>query len=306
MMRIAVIGLGHIAQKAYLPVIAVQPGVELVFCTRNRTRLDQLSGMYRVAEAVTDVNDVLQKGVDAAFVHTTTEAHVEIAGALLQSGIHVFVDKPIAYSYEQSRKLVEVAEQTGRMLMVGFNRRFAPMYASMHTVTDRRLVIMQKNRTFLPDGARRFVFDDFIHVVDTLRYLAPAEIQDTRVSFFQQEGQVQHVMLHLNGAGFSLIGLMNRNNGVTEETLEVMSPGNKWVVRSLNAMVHYAGGEERRQRFNDWDSVLHRRGFPQMVKHFLQCVKENRAPSPSAWDALETHAVCERIVAEAEQNGASA
>jgi virulence factor len=302
-MRIAIVGLGDIAQKAYLPIITVRDDVELVFCTRNRTRLTQLSKMYRVTESVTDVDDVLHRGVDAAFVHTATESHVEIAGKLLQNGIHVYVDKPIAYSYAESCKLVELAQQTGRTLMVGFNRRFAPMYASLRTKQDRRLVIMQKNRTFLPDGARRFVFDDFIHVVDTLRFLAPAEFEDMRVSAFQKHGQLHHILLQLEGDGFTLIGVMNRDNGVVEETLEVMHAGNKWVVHGLNTTVHYAGGEEHRQYFKDWDSVLYRRGFPQMIDHFLQCVKQNSVPSQTARDALATHAVCERIVTELERKG---
>jgi virulence factor len=297
-MRIAVIGLGDIAQKAYLPVITARSDIELIFCTRNRDTLQRLAKTYRVTETVSTLDELLDKTLDAAFVHTSTDSHTEVAGKLLQRGVHVYLDKPLAYSVEESRALVDLAEQTGRILMVGFNRRFAPMYSQLQAIGQRRLIIMQKNRLFLPGAVRRFVFDDFIHVVDTLRFLAPGEISDVRVSALQQAGQLVHLVLHLEGDGFAAIGVMNRDSGAVEETLEVMSPGNKWLVRGLNTTVHYQNGEEHHHAFIDWDPVLYRRGFPQMIDHFLGCVRHNKAPMQTARDALETHALCERIVAQ--------
>lgn len=302
-MRIAVIGLGGIARKAYLPVITARADVELVFCTRDRGALEQLSRAHRVAEAVDDVDALSGMKVDAAFVHTATESHVGVAGKLLREGIHVYVDKPIAYTYEESRALVESAEQAGLILMVGFNRRFAPAYQSLGTKEDRRLVIMQKNRAHQPDDARRFVFDDFIHVADTLRSLAPGDVRGRGVSYHTEGGRLHHLLLRLEGEGFTAVGLMNRDSGADEETLELMSPGNKWVVRDLDATVHYSGGEEHRTSFGGWEPILARRGFPQIVDHFLDCVRRGGTPTPSARDSLETHALCEWVVEEIERGG---
>lgn len=305
-MRIAIIGLGDIAQKAYLPIITTRDDIELVFCTRNQSTLNRLARMYRISESVSDIDDLLDKALDAAFVHTSTESHTDVAGKLLQHGIHVYLDKPIAYSYEESQKLVELAEQTGRILMIGFNRRFAPMYSQLKTKEDRRLIIMQKNRVFDPENARYVVFDDFIHVVDMLLYLAPGKIRDVRVSSLQNEGLTHQIALHLDGDGFTAIGIMNRDSGMAEEMLEVTSPGNKWRVRGLNTTTHYIGGEEHVYHFNDWDSTLYRRGFPQIIDHFLHCVKHNSAPLQSVRNALDTHVLCEQITTELERDGATA
>lgn len=305
-MRVAIVGLGNIAQKAYLPVISARRDLELIFCTRDRDTLDRLSETYRVEEQALEVGDLPGRKVDAAFVHTSTESHLEVAGQLLRNGIHVYLDKPIAYSFERSQELVELAERSGRILMVGFNRRFAPMYKSLSEVGDRRVILMQKNRPALPDYARRFVFDDFIHVVDTMRFISPGEIKSVRVSSFQKAGLLYHLLLHLEGDGFAAAGLMNRDSGASEEALEVMSPGNKWVVRGLDTTVHYREGGERTTRFGDWDSVLYRRGFTGIVDHFLHCARHGAAPLYSARDALDTHSLCERIVSEAERDGAEA
>ncbi|RUT47518.1 Gfo/Idh/MocA family oxidoreductase [Paenibacillus anaericanus] len=303
-MRIGIIGLGSIACKAYLPVITEVEHIELVFCTRNREKLEQLANKYRVKETVESVEELIQAGVDAAFIHTSTDSHVEIAEQLIKNGIHVFVDKPISYHYEESKRIVELAEEYGVTLMVGFNRRFAPMYAAMKEKDDLRLVHLQKNRMASPDFARRFVLDDFIHVVDTIRFLAPGEIKETSVSSYIQEGKLHYVMLQLQGDGFTFTGLMNRDSGTNEETLEVMNPGNKWVIEGLNREAHFIGGAEGRLTFKDWDPVLYRRGFEQMITHFISCIRDNTQPMISARDALESHRLCEYVVQKVEEKGA--
>lgn len=304
-MRIAIIGLGSIAQRAYLPIMTALPDVQLILCSRDRARLEQLAAQHRVKEYTTDVAELASLRVDAAFVHVATEAHLKVVSALLEHGIHVYVDKPLAYTLDMSSRLVALAKSTGRLLMVGFNRRHAPMYRTLASQPDRRLVFMQKNRHAQPEGARRFVFDDFIHVVDTLRFLAPGATENIKVSGRIHAGQLYHVLLQLSGDGFALVGVMNRDSGANEETLELMSAGHKWRVQGLNTTTHLYGGVERLQQFNDWDPVLWRRGFPQAIQHFLNCVRSSSQSTAELDDALLTHAVCEQIVSTLEAEGAT-
>lgn len=78
-MKIAMIGLGDIAQKAYLPVLAQWPDIELVLCTRNPKVLGTLATRYRVSATCTDYRDVLQYGVDAVMIHAATDVHSTLA-----------------------------------------------------------------------------------------------------------------------------------------------------------------------------------------------------------------------------------
>src|SRR5882672_10491077 len=286
-MRIAVVGLGSIAQRAYLPILAALENVELVLCSRNREQLSQLAARYRVRESTTSITDLSSMRIDAAFVHAATEAHEDIVSFLLQRGMHVYVDKPLAYTLDAAIRLVTLSESTRRFLMVGFNRRYAPMYRSLADQPERRVVLFQKNRRASADIPRRVIFDDFVHVVDTLRFLSPGQVRDMK----------------LDGAGFHFIGSMNRDSGAAEEVLEVMSPDNKWTVRGLVETTHWHAGTECVTRFDDWDSVLHRRGFPQIVRRFLDCVRGEQNGSAEAQDALQTHALCEQIVGALEADG---
>lgn len=295
-MRVGVIGLGNIAQKAYLPVISAKENVEPVFCTRNINTLNKLSAKYRITDRVSTVEELINTGIDAAFVHSSTESHGEIVEKLLLNKINVYVDKPISYSYSDALKLAELSEKTGRILMVGFNRRFAPMYKSLKDQGTANMIIMQKNRLYNPDNARVFIFDDFVHVVDTLRFLAPGNVGDIQTRFLKKDGLLYNVVLQLSGNDYTAIGIMNRDSGITEETVEYMCPGSKQVIQDMVLKTSYINGIQQITKFNDWDPVLYRRGFYQIVDHFLYCVEHNTTPSPSIQDSLITHEICERII----------
>ena len=126
-MKIAVVGLGDIAQKAYLPVITQKAGIELVFCSRNKQVLTGLADKYRIREFSNDYKALLGSGIDAVMIHAATAVHTEVAGFFLQHGIATFVDKPLANSAADCEILYEYAEKHKTPLYVGFNRRHLPI-----------------------------------------------------------------------------------------------------------------------------------------------------------------------------------
>ncbi|MFI8291290.1 Gfo/Idh/MocA family protein [Streptomyces sp. NPDC085614] len=296
-MKVGCIGLGDIAQKAYLPVLAALPGVELHLQTRTPATLERVAATHHVpaARRHTDLDSLLEAGLDAAFVHAPTAAHAEITTRLLRAGVPTYVDKPLAYDYEDSVRLVELAEERGVGLAVGFNRRLAPGYAQCAD-HPRELILLQKNRVGLPEDPRTFVLDDFIHVVDTLRFLLPGVVDHVDVRARVRDGLMHHVVLQLSGDGFTAIGMMNRMNGSTEEILEVSGQDTKRQVLNLADVVDHKGQPTVRRR-GDWVPVARQRGIEQAVLAFLDAVRAGEVLS--ARDALETHELCERVVREA-------
>ncbi|MFH9726274.1 Gfo/Idh/MocA family protein [Streptomyces sp. NPDC017254] len=296
-MKVGCIGLGDIAQKAYLPVLATLPGVELHLQTRTAATLDRVADTLHLpaAQRHRDLDSLLAAGLDAAFVHAPTAAHAEIVGRLLDAGVPTYVDKPLAYEYADSERIVELAEKRSVSLAVGFNRRLAPAYAQC-AEHPRELILLQKNRVGLPEDPRTLVLDDFIHVVDTLRFLLPGDIEHVDVRARIREGLMHHVVLQLSGDGFTAIGMMNRMNGSTEEILEVSGQDTKRQVLNLSDVVDHKGQPTLRRR-GDWVPVARQRGIEQAVLAFLDAVRDGRLLS--ARDALLTHELCERVVREA-------
>ncbi|MEU4350993.1 Gfo/Idh/MocA family oxidoreductase [Streptomyces sp. NPDC023838] len=296
-MKVGCIGLGDIAQKAYLPVLTTLPGTELHLQTRTPATLTRVADALHVplARRHTELDSLLAQGLDAAFVHAPTAVHPTIVTRLIEAGVPTYVDKPLAYELADSQRLVELAEERGVSLAVGFNRRLAPGYAQC-AEHPRELILMQKNRVGLPEDPRTLVLDDFIHVVDTLRFLAPGPVEHTVVRARVREGLMEHVVLQLSGDGFTAIGTMNRMNGSTEEILEVSGQDTKRQVLNLADVVDHKGQPTLRRR-GDWVPVARQRGIEQAVHSFLDAVRAGKLLS--ARDALATHELCERVVREA-------
>ena len=295
-MRLAIIGLGDIAKKAYLPVLTEKEGIELILCTRNEDTLKQIASKYRIRECVQTVDELMEKNIDAAIVSTATEGHYETARKLLLHGIHTYIDKPISMNLEESEEIVRLAKKKNAISMVGFNRRFIPMVKDLKMHGKPNMVIMQKNRFASPDFTRRFVVEDFIHVVDTLRFLLGTEVKDIRVEYVKNGQKLDHLVLMLLGENSTAIGIMNRNGGVTEETIEYSTGNEKYTVTGFVETTRYHNKDISFSKFGDWEPTLYKRGFYQMTDHFIDCVLNNETPAPSLEDSLETHRICERIV----------
>ncbi|MFE5400458.1 Gfo/Idh/MocA family protein [Streptomyces sp. NPDC056580] len=293
-MRVGCIGLGDIAQKAYLPVLGTQPGVELHLQTRTPATLTRVADSLHLPDdrRHTTLDSLLAADLDAAFVHAPTAVHPDIVTRLLEAGVPTYVDKPLAYELADSERLVALAERRNVSLAVGFNRRHAPAYAQCLD-HPRELILMQKNRIGLPEEPRSMVLDDFIHVVDTLRFLVPGVVDDVTVRARVEGGLLHHVVLQLAGDGFTALGVMNRLSGSAEEILEVSGQDTRRQVLNLAEVIDHRGQPTVRRR-GDWVPVARQRGIEQAVLGFLDAVRARKVLS--ARDALATHELCERVV----------
>lgn len=295
-MKFGVIGLGDIAQKAYMPVYSSMKENEFHFFTRNQDKLEAIGRQYRFTNLHAELESLLNSGIQGAFVHSSTASHVEVVEELLNRHIHVFVDKPIADNFAEAKRLTELAEEKGLILMTGFNRRYAPSYGALKETAEPNMVIVQKNRKGLPGEPRTFIFDDFIHVVDTMRYLFPHPIEELLVNGRMEGDTLYHVVIQFISPKATAIGIMNRENGTNEEIAQVMGPLEKKTVSNVSQLVIARGMENVEVRSSDWEPTLVKRGFVPMVEDFIQAVCTGSTPRISAQDALKTHEICEKIL----------
>ena len=297
-LRVALIGLGDIAAKAYLPVLAADPDVEPVLVTRDPVRRAELQRAWRVPDAFPTVAAAVADGsLDAGFVHTATAAHPGIAEELIDGGIATFVDKPLALDAAAARSVVARARAAQVSLAVLFNRRFAPAYADVARLPGLDTVVLTKNRLALPDAPRAVVFDDYVHVVDTLRFLVTPEPEDVQVLARPgPNGTLARVAITTRQGGRLGVGIMDRDSGQTVEVLEAMAPGRSVrVVDLVDVVERYDGAAHRRQPDN-WASVSAQRGFVAMVAAMLDSVRDGVVLDGA--DPLASHELCERILGE--------
>lgn len=295
MIKVGIIGLGAIAGKAYLPVISSRK-LDVHLFTRNEARLSAVADQYRYINQHGSLDSLMNSGIKGAFVHTATSSHYEIVKQLLHNNIHVFVDKPITYNYSTTEELVNLAERKKLILMAGFNRRFAPAYRKLKELAEPNMIILQKNRKDLPGDVRTFVFDDFIHVIDTILYLLPSPVDRISVSCRKSGELLYHVVLQLEASGVTAIGIMNRDSGAVWERLEVMTPHVTGIATNITELTMRKDRNETTFAGNDWEPTLNKRGFDQMITDFLHSIESNSAPRFPAVEALYTHKLCEEVV----------
>lgn len=298
-LRVGLIGLGDIAAKGYLPVLAADEHVEPVLITRNEQTRGRLAAAWRTGPTYPCLGEALAAGerLDAAFVHAATSAHVSLAHELIAVGIPAFIDKPLAFSAEEARSVVRAAAESQVSLMIGFNRRFAAAYAQLADWPGLDTVVLTKNRLDEVAAPRVVVFDDFVHVVDTLRFLVTPEPEQVLVTARRTpEGQLAKVSVVFRQAQRLGVGIMDRDSGATTEVLEAMSPGQSVSVSDLADIVERRAGVVSLPARSGWTSVGQARGFVAMTQFFLTAVREGRLLT--AEDALATHELCERILAE--------
>ena len=127
MIRLAIVGCGAVVRQYHLPALT---GVENVtvsaLCDLNRQTAERLRRQFRLTAEVTDKLDSLAGRVDAALVAVTPHQHAPVSIRLLELGIDVCCEKPLACSSADAEHMIEVATRNQRRLAVAQWCRFLP------------------------------------------------------------------------------------------------------------------------------------------------------------------------------------
>src|SRR5215510_14713540 len=179
-MRVAVIGVGHVG-KHHARVYAELPNVELVGVVDIvESRADETSRLCKTS-AFTDYRELFGK-IDAASLAVPTADHAWIGVDLLEHGVDVLVEKPIASSAEQARTLIDAAALHKRVLQIGHVERFNPVVAAARELaTKPQFFEIHRLAAFSPRSLDiDVVLDLMIHDIDIVLSLVPAAVREVR------------------------------------------------------------------------------------------------------------------------------
>lgn len=296
--RIGVVGLGGIAQKAWLPVLTAATDWTLVGAfSPNQTKARPICDSYRM-QCFGSLND-LAAACDAVFVHSSTATHYEVVRALLLAGKDVCVDKPLADTLEQAEALVALAEKRQRKLMVAFNRRFAPRYqqlrADMAGATSLR-VEKHRSDSVGPQDLRFTLLDDYLHVVDTALWLGGRPLREVQGRIdTNDQGQMLYAEHHFSLAGLSITTSMHRRAGSQRERVSAVCDGKCIDISEMRDWQEEQDGKLLIVPPPAWQSHLAQRGFSGAAHHFIDCVQNQTKPETSGEQALMAQRVVEKL-----------
>jgi len=175
-LRIAVVGAGYFGRH-HARVLAALAGVRLTaIADIDRGRAEEAARAHGV-RAVFDSRALVGE-VDAATIAVPTERHAEVAIPLLEAGVPVLVEKPMARSLDEADAMITAARKTGVALAVGHTERFNPAVAAARRhLIDPRFIEVHRLGAF-PDRSLDIdvVFDLMIHDLDVVLSIVPAGV----------------------------------------------------------------------------------------------------------------------------------
>jgi len=300
--KVGVIGVGAIAQIAHLPVLAAREDVELTGLLaghiENARRAQQ---RYAAKNAVATLEELIDLNLDCVFVLSPKSFHPAQVMPLLAAGIDVFCEKPLAMTLKEADEMSNAAAKSGKKLMVGFNRRFAPVYQKAKATygdLSPDVVIAQKNR---PASEYRATLENAIHMVDLMRYLCGECTDVSAVAKFDDpyyETLVTAQLRFENGTVGVLVA--DRSSGQWVETLELHGHNRSVYVNSPDSVTVVDAQEAHTTTMTPlamgWARVEDKLGFHPAIDHFFQCLKTGEMPLTNAEDAFKTHELMHRIL----------
>lgn len=119
MIRIGVIGYGYWGPNIVRNFMGHSDCEVAMICDKNTSSLDRVHRLYPALEICTDSSEMLRSPkIDAVAVITPVSTHFEFAREALENGKHVFVEKPFTLTSDESKELIDLAEQKGLKIMV--------------------------------------------------------------------------------------------------------------------------------------------------------------------------------------------
>ncbi|HHT07654.1 MAG: Gfo/Idh/MocA family protein [Christensenellales bacterium] len=126
-LKLGIIGCGGIANNKHLPSIKNIGGADVVaFCDIIKERAEKTAAKFgtKDAQVFEDYKDLLKLDLDAVYVCTPNRSHSFITVDALKAGKHVMCEKPMAINYEEAQKMLKAAQETGKLLTVGYQSRY--------------------------------------------------------------------------------------------------------------------------------------------------------------------------------------
>ncbi|MDE3196697.1 MAG: Gfo/Idh/MocA family oxidoreductase [Acidobacteriota bacterium] len=304
MTRIAVIGAGSFG-KNHVRVVGECPRAELKYVVDADLDRAREHAHSRGAQARSLVSDVIGR-VDAAIVAVPTVAHAEIACALLEAGVDVLIEKPIASTLEEAGRIVEAAERNGRIVQVGHLERFNPAVLAVEKLATIPLFFeVHRMSVFtLRSLDVDVVLDLMIHDLDIVLALAKSALKEIRaagISILSPKVDIANVRLEFeNGCIANLTASRVSTDKVRKLRLFQPQQYVSLDYAKQSAALFTVGGPEG----ISFEQLPIEPGEPLKLQfeHFLDCVESRQTPKLDARTARKTLEIALAILARIEEH----
>jgi len=326
-LKVGLIGCGRIAQLVHLNILTRSPDVELVALAEpDPERLREASRRAPGAVAFTGYQELLgMPDVEGVVICLPSALHAAASVEALQQGKHVYLEKPLATSLNEGRRVLSAWRRAGAVGMIGFNYRFNALYqtARQHIQSGRLGELISARSVFassaqsLPAWKQHrqsgggVLLEMASHHIDLVRFLFGQEVRDVFAALRSQRSEGDSAMLQLRLAGGLLVQSFFSMSAVEEDRFEIYGQAGKLTIdryRSLD--VEITDSTRKLTRFEllgSGLSSLFRSSYPlqkivtpsreasyrRALAHFVAAARVNRPAFPDFMDGYRSLAVVE-------------
>lgn len=260
------IGSGNYAGRVLLPAFKqANAGLHTIVSSRGVTG-SHVGRKLGFSASSTDTDDVLKSGeIDTVVIATQHDSHASLTIAALKAGKHVFVEKPLALSSSELADIegaYQEARDRGddRILMVGFNRRFAPLMQKLKAAVDRSAepvsIVYTCNAGSIdadswvqdPERGGGRIIGEACHFIDAARFLAGSEIQQVHVANMHKADSAADCrdtasisLQFANGSIAAIHYFANGHRSFPKERIEVFQGEAVYVLDNFRALKNFGG-----------------------------------------------------------------
>ena len=301
-MRVGVIGVGYLG-RFHARIYADMPDVELIGVADIDAQAAQSVAQAHGCAAYTNATELIDK-VDAVSIVVPTFAHLAVARPFLERGIHTLLEKPIAPTYEEALKLVELAERDGVILQIGHLERFnAGVMALAERVQNARFIEVHRLGPFVDRATDVDVVTDLmIHDIDIAMSLVKAKIEDVAavgIPVLTRHVDIANARLVFeNGAVANVTA--SRVSNKKFRRIRVFGQNSYYGLNYIDQQLEVvqakpAGEGERPQIVSEQLEIQPRPPLDVELEHFVHSVRGQRPPLVDGRVGLEAIRVAELV-----------
>jgi predicted dehydrogenase/threonine dehydrogenase-like Zn-dependent dehydrogenase len=316
---VAFIGAGNFARGVLLPIVKRAARVRMTgAATATGLSARNAAEQFGFDYSTTDSNEILgDETTQAVFIATRHDTHARLAAEALRAGKSVFVEKPLATTRDGIRDVEQAARAQGGLLMVGYNRRFAPLAVEINErFKDRRsamTILYRVNAGQLPpdhwaadeiEGGGRII-GEVCHFVDFVQFMADSMVERVsaqRVSLKREAGfeddSCSISLSMADGSIASIIYTASGNSLVAKERIEIFCDRAVGVIDDFRSGEFIAAGKRHKLGGGAAD-----KGHAAEIEAFFKAIRSG-GDWPIELDSLvRTSQVCLAIVESARRGG---
>lgn len=315
--KVAMIGAGEMANRVHYPSLASFDDVEIVaICELNEVRLNRTADKYHIKGRYLSPDPegyrtmISAESPEAVYAIGNPDVMYPVWRWCLEQGLNLYIEKPMGLNVHQARSLAYLADQSGSITQVSFQRRSCPMVVQLHQRCLDRGPITHAVCEFYkcsPEpfiGPRDHMMDDGVHAIDTLRWICGGEVTD-----------IQSVTQRIGVPDINFFAvLLSFDNGSTGVLLNSWTSGRRVFRMQMHGHqicaeaepeakgVLYADGDtdgiwyDTKEVAGSSDLFVYG-GFQAKNRDFIDAVLLGRQTSSPFEDAAKTMEVAERILA---------